>query len=139
LLNSYEQIRWQGKFTINCKFENEAKTTFNKQLLRAFIIQCLDNARHKHIIDLEGNIMLTITNEQIMIKSDCPKNIDADTLEDYKREFDKKKNHIKSINSDYSYMTLTSLEAYCDMCEYTRDYYYDENSNFIIEIGLIKK
>jgi hypothetical protein len=36
-------------------------------------------------------------------------------------------------------MTLTSLEAYCEMYGYDRDYYYDENYNFVVKIGLIKK
>ena len=138
LLHSYEKTRWQGNFSINCNFDTGAKTTFNKQLLRAFIIQCLDNARHKHIIDLEGKITLVINNEQIIIISDCPQNSDNDTLTGNKKEFDKKKSHIKSlICRDYSCMTLTSLEVYCENYGYDREYYYDENYNFIVKIGLI--
>ncbi|GAB6013080.1 hypothetical protein [Viscerimonas tarda] len=128
---------WEGKLVINTSFSDTAETRFHKQILRAFVIQCLDNAMYqKHLPSDKKTITLSITDNLITIKNDFT-GIETEEVQKSKDRFTKIKNYIKELKcKNYSHMTLTALQGYCDKFNFECDYKFDSYSNFIVTINL---
>lgn len=137
----YKHDRWEGYVNIfNHVESNELfNTFFHKQLLRAFVLQCVDNALYvKHRQHEMKLLTLNIYKEYIEIRNNFPEVSDEELNSD-KHDFELKKKNIKTMNCyNFSSMTLTSIEGYCNN-HFECDYYYDDNNEFVVKIYLLKK
>jgi hypothetical protein len=131
---------WKGELTVDKSVSDNAETTFHKQILRAFVIQCIDNAMYeKHLQSRNKNISLSITDDCIIIKNDFTGTI-KEKIEYEKNKFHNIRNNIQNLKCyNYSCMTLTALQGYCKKFNFDCDYDYDENNNFIVTIYLKNK
>lgn len=132
---------WKGELSIESTHLNTT-TTFHKQVLRAFILQCLDNSLRKHCY---GNrlvkLKITETHVEIVAQKYNDDRLNSMLLEEG-REYNKiKRELIKRLDcSDYERKTHTAIQAYCDKYHFECDFSFDEMTyDFIVKIGLIKK
>jgi CheY-like chemotaxis protein len=129
---------WVGKLTVNEKISDNAKTTFHKQILRAFVIQCVDNAMYeKHLQSSTKNISLEITDEKIIITNDFT-GIEKTEVESRKNKFSEIKKNIQELKChNYSCMTLTALQGYCKKFDFSCDFDFDKDNKFKVIFKVI--
>lgn len=139
ITNGFAIKRWKGckKVVVNDDYSKDATTIFHKQILRAFVIQCLDNAMSdKHLYSSSKNVNLTITDTGIIIQNDFDGYNDKEEIEKRKKDFNLMRDSIKRLECrNYECMTLTALQGYCQLFCIACDFRYDNNNNFIVEIN----
>jgi hypothetical protein len=135
LIKSFEKNRWIGSLKIENNITSSAKTVFQKQILRTFVIHCLDNSMKKHFPSENKNIKLILYDDFIEINNDCPDEYFKEISSD-KTDFLSKKKFIVNLKcDDYSSTTLTSLQGYCNKYKFQCKYGYVEN-NFQVVVNL---
>lgn len=143
IANGFKQDHWEKdikNITIIDRHSNGATTVFNKQVLRTFVIQCLDNAIRRHLFSGEKNVTLLIDDNKIVIENDFGhlhrdnKNAIITSKEIFKIKLD---SIVKLKCRNYECMTLTAIQGYCDCyglhCEFRHS-----NRTFKVIINLNK-
>jgi hypothetical protein len=114
LLKNGFKKRWYGHLIIIDKSGNN-KTHFNKQILRAFVVQCIDNAMSKHMRNHDKEVKLIIRGDEVEIRNDFG-SLGQDIITNEMKEFERKRRifeDLRCYNYNYKYMTFISILGYC--------------------------